>query len=511
MTDRLFHPDELQALATPYPLLIQKKIRSGSIKEALGLCREMKDSQVDLHDLYAASCTVLWSWVGNTIGEEAVEALFRYVFNHSAARQFFDAACAMAPPHLSVILLAKSWRAHSCFESGDHPGKFHIHEDTEKFSFRLNPCGSGSRLWKNGWYKPDKGGLVSQQARTWTYQRKGFPYYCMHCPFLNEILPFESAYGTLMWPVDPPGTPDDSCEWHIYKDRNRIPDRYYERFGLKKKPAPKNKYLDDKRTYFSKSELDRMSMSSTDRIYESISNGDYTAAVNLCSQARDEFLVLHDLYVNMLVTTLTFISEKTGESGLEDALSVQYEKCVRNQLIKKICGLSVKGKIRFLSQKIFGADACNQTGYHKGQFHMTETDSEFVFTLNPCGSGGRLIRSGAYSPMPYLKKKRETIEKAIICWASRQLPVPEGIFKLLFPYIVNHFTQRKPFGQGKTQKAHLWSFSMTNVPYFCCQCGMLYEQFKNKGLSIKPPMGKEKKCIWRIDKHFLEKLDPPPF
>jgi hypothetical protein len=314
-----------------------------------------------------------------------------------------------------------------------------------------------------------------------------------------------------MWPVDPPDTPGNLCSWHIYKDRNTIPNQYYERIGLIKKPAPVNKYVDDKRTYFSKSELGRMSMSSIDRIYETISNGDYAKAVVLCSQTRDEFLVLHDLYVNMLVSTLTFIAEKTGESGLEDALRVQFEKCVKKQLLKKICGLSLREKIRFLSQKIFGVDTCNRTGYHKGQFHITETDSTIEFTLDPCGSGGRLIRSGAYSPMPYLKQKRETLEKAIICWTSRLIPVPEGIFKLLFPFIVNHFTQRKPFGQGKTQKSHLWSFSMANVPYFCCQCGLIYEQFINKGLSIVPPMGKEKKCIWRIDKHFLEKLDPPPF
>jgi hypothetical protein len=125
-----------------------------------------------------------------------------------ALRQFYAPACIDAPPHLSVFLLAKSWRAHSCFGDGEHPGKFTISEDAEKFTFHLRPCGSGLRLWRKGFYAPGKYAKRTEAARPWNYRRERFPYYCVHCPFLNEILPYESPYGALLWPVDPPATPN---------------------------------------------------------------------------------------------------------------------------------------------------------------------------------------------------------------------------------------------------------------------------------------------------------------
>jgi len=136
MPKPLFSSNELKELATPYPDLIFQNIQKKNLNQAKRLCMEMSDSQVLLHDFFAESCTVLWSWVGENLGEESVDEMFRYIFDESARRQFFDAACAEAPPHLSVILLAKSWRAHSCFETGEYPGKFSIHEDEKKFTFR---------------------------------------------------------------------------------------------------------------------------------------------------------------------------------------------------------------------------------------------------------------------------------------------------------------------------------------------------------------------------------------
>ncbi len=261
MTRRMFTPTELTELSTPYPHLIRKHIRRRQLDKALALSSEMKQSHVLLHDFFAATCTLLWSWVGEKLEEDSPEAMFRYVFAQSARRQFFDAACAMAPPHLQVLLLAKSWRAHSCFEAGANPGNFSIQEDPVKFTFHLTPCGSGLRLWRNGWYDAGQSGALSGQKRTWPYQRAGFPYYCIHCPFLNEILPYESDYKTIMWPVDPPANPDDVCAWHIYKDRNDIPDAYYKRLGLQKRSVPANKYLTPGRMYFSKAQLQEMSKS----------------------------------------------------------------------------------------------------------------------------------------------------------------------------------------------------------------------------------------------------------
>ena len=499
----LFSARELAALATPYPIRIRQNLQQKKPETALRLCHEFKDSQVRLHDFLAESCTVLWSFVGGELGESAIEAMFRYVFHHAANRQFFDAACADAPPHLAVKLLARSWRAHSCFGAGDHPGRFSITEDEEKFTFHLTPCGSGLRLWRKGWYEPGAAGRLSDSAHPWTYQRKRFPYYCIHCPFLNELLPYESQYGSLLWPVDPPESPDDNCAWHIYKDRRRIPDAYYDRLGIRKKPVPKSRYHDPGRRYFSTPELREMARPLPDRFIEHIETGDYPTAMRLCRQVRDEFLVLHDLYVNMLAATLTFISAHTGEAGLERALDRQFGESINRQFVEQLKTLPAKEKMVFMAGQVFGADGCSGAGRHGAKFSIAETGEAIVFRLSPCGSGGRLIRAGSYGPMPRLTSMREHIENRIIFSSLRSLPLPEALIEGTFPIIVNLFTQRKPFGQGKTGRAREWSFQKAGIPYYCCQCGMIAHKLENSGLHIQPPRHKKDPCTWVFDKRGL--------
>lgn len=255
----LFSADELRGLTISYPDLMRQCIRNKQLTAAIHFCEEMQKSQIALHDFFSGSCTVLWSWIGEHLGETAVEAMFRYVFDQSARRQFFDAASAEVPPHLAVIMLATSWRAHSCFEAGEHPGKFTVSEDEEKFTF----------------------------------------------------------------------------------------------------------------------------------------------------------------------------------------------------------------------------------------------------TLNPCGSGGRLVRARVYEKMSGIGKIKERIENELIEKVCRYFKLPEGPLEFMFPVFVNHFTQRKPFGQKRVGPPHEWTFDQPGIPAFCCQCGMVHEKFCKSGLVITPPDKTDDKCVWRISKQFL--------
>jgi hypothetical protein len=101
----------------------------------------------------------------------------------------------------------------------------------------MNPCGSGQRLWRNGAYRgPDAMG-VTREAHDWSYGRKGFPLYCTHCSFMNEIQPIEWI-GHPMYPSDPPDDYDrDPCTWYWYKDPADIPERHWSRYGLSKPAA----------------------------------------------------------------------------------------------------------------------------------------------------------------------------------------------------------------------------------------------------------------------------------
>ena len=496
----LFSKQELADLATPYPDRIIRHIKHRKIQQALDLCDEMRDSRILLHDYFADSCTILWSWIGDHLGEDALEPMFRYIFKQSGERQYYDVAEAQVMPHLTVSLLAKSWRAHSCFGAGEHPASFRITEDQEKFTFHLEPCASGARLWRKGWYEDEKGGRLSGTARTWTYNRTGFPSYCIHCPFLNEILPYESRYGRIMWPVDPPQDKTDSCAWHLYKHPDRVPEKYYQRLGLRRKAKTMRIAKTGKAVFFDPDERREMAKPVTDRIREQLKRGDFPQAVRLCKEVRDEFLTLHDLYAMMILATYTFIAENMGEAALGTALENQFERCLSGPVLPLLENLPLKQKVSFLATKIFGTDTCNQTGYHPGRFSIQESDNEICFRLAPCGSGGRLIRAGAYRPLGLLKRLQEKTETGIVNFAARYRPLPEAVLAFAFPWVVTHFTQRKSYAQGKTRQPYPWSFNRQGMPYYCCQCGKISEKLAGTGLEIIPPSTGKNVCCWKIRK-----------
>jgi hypothetical protein len=303
-----------------------------------------------------------------------------------------------------------------------------------------------------------------------------------------------------MWPVDPLSRPEGECAWHVYKDPDKVPDKYYDRLSLPRKPGRMRLAPAKQGRYFSDAELKELAMPMTDRIAETIRQGDLHKARRLCRDVKDEFLALHDLYVMMLLSTFTFIADHAGETALGEALELQFDKCIQEQIISKIGTMTSREKIVFLATKIFGTDNCNGSGYQGGKFSIQETNQEIRFVLNPCGSGGRLLRAGSYESMKTLQKIREKMENFIIRFSAGYLPLPEGILKILFPWVVTHFTQRKPYSQGKTAEARSWSFGEKGIPYYCCQCGKIAEKLSGTGLRIEFPRNQNDACVWKIAK-----------
>jgi hypothetical protein len=186
---------------------------------------------------------------------------------------------------------------------------------------------------------------------------------------------------------------------------------------------------------------------------------------------------------------------------IEKALSRQYKFCVKQQIIEPALKMSTKELTLFLSTQIFGVDVCNGTGYLPGKFSISETDTSIIFKLDPCGSGGRLINAASYEPMKKMQEIREKSETSIIKLLSHNLPLPEPLVRSIFPYVVNHFTQRKPDNLEKTKNAHSWSFNKSEMPCYCCQCGMIQKKLGRKYLKILPPKGKNKPCVWELSKN----------
>ncbi|WP_156289676.1 hypothetical protein [Oceanobacillus salinisoli] len=214
--------------------------------DAKQLCHEVDHEWGIIHDLLVESVAALFTFIGERFGEKEVGKAIEVLTGEGWKESFEQIN---ERDRKSVVLaLAATWRAHSTGEVGPEAGSFTVEEDEEKFTFSLDPCGSGQRLVRRGYYdEPAKLGKT-KKAHPWSFNRENFPYYCAHCTYMNEILPMKWS-GTPVYPLDPPDDFSNPCTWYFYKNAEDAPERFYERYGfdkekmlnkVKKKITPKS-------------------------------------------------------------------------------------------------------------------------------------------------------------------------------------------------------------------------------------------------------------------------------
>ena len=229
MPERWFEPEELEEMSRPTMDRAIEALDAGDVDRARALCEAMRGEWRYLHDLMAEQILGLVTFVQDRLGDEGVAAAWEESMERGWKR---DAGRILEADRRALAeALAATWRAHSTGGTGPQPGAFTIEEDEEKLTFRMNPCGSGQRLWRLGKYEGANGYGTTHEAHDWSYGRAGFPLYCTHCTFLNELPPIR-WYGAPVYPSDPPENFDrDPCVWYWYKDPSRVPERHWERYG----------------------------------------------------------------------------------------------------------------------------------------------------------------------------------------------------------------------------------------------------------------------------------------
>jgi len=101
---------------------------------------------------------------------------------------------------------------------------------------QMRPCGSGGRLVLEGKYQGPDALLTVKGKQFLTYGRDSFPVYCAHEPVMErQDIEAHGAPFVVVEPAHELGK--EHCNFIIYKDRSKVPAKYYERLGLKK-PAP---------------------------------------------------------------------------------------------------------------------------------------------------------------------------------------------------------------------------------------------------------------------------------
>ena len=183
-------------------------IKAGKTEEALRYLNEVYEQFHALHDAYSNDISLLEGTLARTQGIEWYETFERKKI-YELLRPKYERYKGMSAEE-KVQAICNSMRAHY--------SEFHVEEDDEKFVVKMTACGAGGRLVRDGIAK--KQDAVTKEGHPWSFNRVGFPFYCAHAYFLNELLEELGAkvrieYGSQ---YDDQGNKiDEPCQYIVYK------------------------------------------------------------------------------------------------------------------------------------------------------------------------------------------------------------------------------------------------------------------------------------------------------
>ncbi len=179
--------------------------------------------------------------------------------------------------------------------------------------------------------------------------------------------------------------------------------------------------------WFDEAELEQLARPTMERAIEALDAGDSEGARRLCEAMKGEWLMLHDLMAESVLGLISFVQERLGDDGVEEA----WRSCVERGWHRHhdAIGRVDRRTVVELLAATWRAHSASGAGEHPGRFTITEDDEKLTFRMNPCGSGQRLVRRGIYESAGY----------------------------------------------GRTERAHDWSYGRSGFPLYCTHCSFMNE------------------------------------
>jgi len=221
MTDELTAAD-VARMRTPLWEQAKTAIAQGRSGDAVALIDRAVDRWSALKDYSINWITSLLTFIGEQMGEEAVEQALRKTGEEFVRpRRDTGTDWGSLPASARAKVIARAMLANL--------GSVEVAEDDEKIvlSFR---CGTGGKLIDDGRYEGEHPYLRLRERGPRTLNRDELWVYCAHCSVNNEMQPVEwgGTPSTIEFPPEHAGEP---CVHHIYKDVSKIPPEAYERIG----------------------------------------------------------------------------------------------------------------------------------------------------------------------------------------------------------------------------------------------------------------------------------------
>jgi len=147
---------------------------------------------------------------------------------------------------------------------------------------------------------------------------------------------------------------------------------------------------------FADDELKQMGARTLDILLASIEQGNLETAAQLARRMYGEFLAMHDLYRDWVTHILSIIGRRYGDEALAEALE-ETVAGYTSRFGSRYAGKGVRRKVEILAAGLRG---------HLHPFEIQEEADHFTINAHLCGSGGRMVRDGAYDrPHGFLRIK----------------------------------------------------------------------------------------------------------
>ena len=136
---------------------------------------------------------------------------------------------------------------------------------------------------------------------------------------------------------------------------------------------------------FTQEELEEMGKRTVDLLTEAIEAGDKEWAKKLVNRMYREFSSMHDLYVDWTAGFMDYIYTNYGEDVLYQALRKVVDGSVGSMV--EATKVDFRRQVQRVAFRMRG---------HLQPMKVEEDDEKVCITMEPCGSGERLVQKGAY-------------------------------------------------------------------------------------------------------------------
>jgi hypothetical protein len=167
--------------------------------------------------------------------------------------------------------------------------------------------------------------------------------------------------------------------------------------------------MNEKRV-FTDQELKEMGTRTLDLVFEAIDAGNKDKAKELANRMYKEFNYLHDGYMVWVSGLLTHIYKKYGIEAVE-AAEREAHTIEARVVFKPLEKTDIRSQVEHLASGLRG---------HLQPITIKEDDEKISLTMQPCGSGERIIQKDGYKPEAGLARVKDPHR---ITWGMKDFPI----------------------------------------------------------------------------------------